>query len=115
MLRSAALLVVAAGLFAGCLGIGEAGGERSRAAVWCPTDRGPNGERLRGVERGTFDARRVLRLTEARAQRLAKQHGCSVREIVRDGEELMYTMDLSAARINVATEDGVVVAIKGVF
>lgn len=40
-----------------------------------------------------------------KAKRIAERHGCTVRVVKRDGEELPVTMDFSYNRINVSIRD----------
>jgi len=110
----AALLAVAA-LVAACGGDdGAPEVVRPAQPVWCPTDRDPNGVRLRGVTRGDFDARRLLGRPEDEARRIARAAGCEVRVARRDGEGLPGIANLDSRRINVAVTDGRVVEIISV-
>jgi hypothetical protein len=107
----ALVLLMAVGAFAAGCG-GEGGGiARPDEPLWCPTDRGPTGEPLRGSQRGTFDARLVLGRQEDQGRSLARGAGCEVRVARRDGEELPGILDLDPRRINVAVEDDTIVEV----
>ena len=109
----ASFVVIGVVLAAGCGG--EGGGVvRQDDPLWCPTDRGPTGEPLRGSARGTFDARIVVGKDEAAARSLANGAGCEIRVLRRDGEDLPGILDLDPRRINVAVEDGTIVEVLGI-
>lgn len=61
-----------------------------------------------------FDARDLLGRSLADAEGVAKDHDCTVRVVVENGEELPQTMDLRTERINVEVRDGVVVGLRGI-
>jgi hypothetical protein len=50
-----------------------------------------------------------------RARAIARRHGCIVRVVRRDGENLAVTDDFRTDRINVAVRNGRVVRATGVF
>lgn len=52
------------------------------------------------------------RLEDASAT--AEGHGCSLREVIRDGEDLVVTADYVPDRINVETEDGTIIEVTDV-
>lgn len=80
--------------------------------VYCPSEDGGTA-RAAGVS-DAFDARDVLGRSFADAESTAKDHDCTVRIVVEDGEEQPQTMDLRPDRVNVEVRDGVVVALRGV-
>jgi hypothetical protein len=63
---------------------------------------------------GGFDTSELVGLSEAAAEARAKQDGCTIRVVERDGEPLPATMDFSPDRVNVAVTDDEVTAVKGV-
>ena len=103
-----AAIAVAAVLVVGCgdsdSGTSSTSGKTSSAeAVRCPSE---------GT--GGFDTSELVGLSEADAKARAKQDGCTVRVVERDGEPLPATMDFNPKRVNVAVTDGKVTAIQGV-
>lgn len=56
--------------------------------------------------KGVFDATRIVGESLQQAERAARERGCTVREVERDGEGLAVTEDYRPDRVNVATEDG---------
>lgn len=95
---------------AGCGGKDEPAADVTRPAdpVHCPSADGG------AAVSGAFDAREILGRSLADAEGLAKDHHCTVRVVVEDGEERPQTMDFRTDRVNVETRDGVVVALRGV-
>jgi pyruvate/2-oxoglutarate dehydrogenase complex dihydrolipoamide acyltransferase (E2) component len=85
--------------------------ERPAKALRCPAAAGFKGGK---APAGGFDARELLGLGTPAARALARRHGCAVRVVVRDGRELVRTMDFSNARVNVTETDGRVVALNGI-
>lgn len=82
--------------------------QRPSAAVRCPGGSG------KGAVQGDFDAREMLGLSTARATALAERNDCVLRVVVRDGQELIRTMDFSSSRVNVTETKGRIVAINGI-
>ena len=88
--------------------------------VWCPgprysqVRRGDGRYDVERVPHGTFDARALLGERLADAERMAKRNECTVRVVVRDGEQLVTTQDLRADRINVSVRRGYVTALRSV-
>ncbi|CAB4915370.1 unannotated protein [freshwater metagenome] len=83
--------------------------QRPARAVRCP-----GGGAKGGGEEGDFDARELLGLPVARATALAERNGCAMRVVVRDGQDLIRTMDYSSGRVNVTETAGRVVALNGI-
>lgn len=105
--------------------------ERPARAVWCPDaydvvrererDRGNGASGVTPRSPGDepppakrFDARRILGLDLQRAEQVAAKSGCTVRVIRRDDEDLPRTDDLRPNRVNVTTQQGVVVELEGI-
>ncbi|MDO9408893.1 I78 family peptidase inhibitor [Patulibacter sp.] len=65
-------------------------------------------------EEGDFDARELLGLTTAKAEALAQRNDCAMRVVVRDGQDLVRTMDYSSGRVNVTETQGRIVALNGI-
>lgn len=106
------MAVVGVLAMAGCGGDDQPAANVTRPAdpVHCPSEDG--GTAQAGSE--AFDARDVLGRSLADAESAAKDHACTVRVVVEDGEERPQTMDFRTDRINVEIRDGVVVALRGV-
>lgn len=94
--------------------------QERKKAVWCPKQRFEQVRREDGrfdvkrVPHGTFDARDMLGLRQGAAERLAKDNGCTVRVVSRDGERLARTDDLRVNRVNVNVERGYVTALQSI-
>jgi hypothetical protein len=94
--------------------------QKRTKAVWCPKQRFEQVRRddgrfdVKRVPHGTFDARDMLGLRQQDAERLAKQNGCAMRVVERDGETLGRTDDLRVNRINVDVERGYVTALQSI-
>jgi hypothetical protein len=58
--------------------------------------------------RAAWDAGALVGLSEGDATRSAREHGCSLRVVERDGEAYSVTADVQDDRVNVAVEDGTV-------
>jgi hypothetical protein len=88
--------------------------------VWCPKERFEQVKRPDGrydvkrIPHGTLDARDLLGMGQAQAERLAKRNGCSLRVVERDGERMAVTDDLRVDRINVKVHRGYVTALQSV-
>lgn len=103
-----AAFAAAAVLVVGCgdsdSGASSTPGRTSSAeAVRCPSE---------GT--GGFDTSELVGLSETDAKARAKQDGCTVRVVERDGEPLPATMDFNPKRVNVAVTDDKVTAVQGV-
>lgn len=61
------------------------------------------------LERGELHGRSV-----EEAHEIAARHGCVLRVVERDGEDLVVTMDYRGDRINVAVKQERVVRVKGI-
>ncbi len=98
---------------AGCGGDDKPAADVTRPAdpVHCPSE---DGGAAQATGAGTFDARDILGRSLADAESAAKDHDCTVRVVVEDGEERPQTMDFRTERINIEVRDGVVVALRGV-
>ena len=79
---------------------------RPATPVYCPSEDG--GAAGAPGTAAPFDARDILGQSPADAESTAKDHDCTVRIVVEDGEERPQTMDLRTDRINVEVRDGVV-------
>jgi hypothetical protein len=84
--------------------------QRPAKAVRCPGAGAKGGP----GEAGDFDARELLGLPAARAKALAERNGCAMRVVVRDGQDLVRTMDYSTGRVNVTETAGRIVALNGI-
>lgn len=83
--------------------------QRPAKALHCP-----GGGAKGGGAEGDFDARELLGLPVARATALAERNGCAMRVVVRDGQDLIRTMDYSSGRVNVTETAGRIVALNGI-
>ena len=102
-------LVLVAALFLGaifsaCGEDNDSPPEPDAPAVYCPMD-----------DSSGFDANDLIGLEVKAASQAAKEHRCTVRVVEEDGDSLARTDDLRANRINVATEDGTITKIDGVY
>jgi hypothetical protein len=122
---------IVAVLACGCVAI-SACGAGSRAVQelaspeWVPSDcRGPTAsERQRAHEEhaivesfvncSRFDARGLLGMTVSSANERAKRLRIVLRAVVVNGKEPLSEADYVPNRINVATNDGVITALRGV-
>lgn len=84
---------------------------RPTSPVHCPSR---DGGAAPAAGAAAFDARGLLGLSLADAEREANDHDCTVRVTVEDGREQPQTLDLRTDRINVETRDGAVVALRGI-
>jgi hypothetical protein len=89
---------------------------RAAKPAWCPSvanmpslmqHRG----RLRDARHGDFDARRLVGLRLADAERLAKAHDCVVRTTRNGHNAFALTMDLEFDRIDVEVDHGIVTSL----
>jgi hypothetical protein len=78
-------------------------------------DRDLTALRCRDAPGETLDATALTGLGLPEAERRAERRGCSVRVVERDGESLVVTEDFRPDRVNLAVEDGEVVAIIGAY
>lgn len=108
------MAVVGVLAMAGCGGKDEPAADVTRpaSAVYCPSDDG-GAARAAGAT-DAFDARDLLGRSLADAETTAKDHDCTVRVVIEDGEERPQTMDFRTDRVNVEVRDGAVVALRGV-
>jgi hypothetical protein len=71
-----------------------------------PDNDDPARVRCTGPPRGLFDATAIVGGSLSEAEAAAEAEGCSVREVIRDGEGLAVTDDFRPDRVNVATRAG---------
>jgi hypothetical protein len=90
----------------------DSGGEPELPEM--PRNEDPSRVECTGPPRGVFDATAVVGEPLAAAEAEAGIEGCSVREVIRDGEGLAVTEDYRPDRVNVATRDGDVTRIVSI-
>lgn len=81
-------------------------GHVPRGPIWCPAlgpDRGFTGRRI--------DARSLLGLPVAAADRRAQAHGCTTRVVIDNGHSGLITADLSMSRVDLAVRHGAVTGV----
>ena len=100
----ASTIVALLALSIGGCGGGEGDGNGATATVRC-TD----------PPRESFDPETIVGQALPAASAAAEARGCTVREAIRDGEHLALTSDFVPDRVNVATEDGTVIGIAGIY
>jgi hypothetical protein len=122
---AAVALVFSCAAIIGC-GAGRGAVQRLASPEWVPSDcRGPTvSERQRAHERhmilrgfvncSRFDARKLLGMTLSAATERAMRLHIVVQAVVVNGEELLAEDDYRPNRINVATNNGVITALRGV-
>lgn len=77
-----------------------------------PVNDDPKSVTCTGDPGGLLDATKLVDLELEAAEMAAQAVGCSVRVVIEDGEGLARTEDFRPDRVNVETEDGVVIAIE---
>lgn len=95
---------------AGCGGQGHPNVVVAREAhpIWCPSHGiyPASGRTVREAE--SFDVRSLLGHREITAQRIAAEHGCSLRVLNPKGRRAILTADARPNRVDVRIEHGIV-------
>ncbi len=80
-----------------------------------PDNQDPSSVQCTGPPKGTIDATKLVGKSLADTSAEAEAEGCAVRVVEKNGKPLAVTQDFRPDRINVATEDGKVVRIDGLY